>query len=185
MPRPTFAPPAPPAPPAPSAILADGIRRLAARRAALSRQEILDFCQTLRLAPDELAPYRRFDPAGYRRNRIYADDRFELLLLCWLPGQQSRIHNHHGSRCGVLVVEGVASETAFETTPGGAAKAGAAHQMAAGSLLVNEHQDIHQIRNAHDRNLVTLHLYSPPLRQMEIFSPADFARRIWEPEYQI
>ncbi|OWY40973.1 hypothetical protein CEK28_01500 [Xenophilus sp. AP218F] len=161
------------------------IGELIALQSALGRQQILDFYRSLRLEPEALARHRRFDPASYCRNRIFANDCFELLLLCWLPGQQSRIHNHHGSRCGVLVVEGIASETVFTAAPDGAALPGITRRLAAGSLAVNEHQDIHRISNAHERNLVTLHLYSPPLLKMETFSAAGPARERREPDRQI
>lgn len=35
-----------------------------------------------------------FCPHKYARNLLEFNDNFELILLCWLPGQESPIHNH-------------------------------------------------------------------------------------------
>lgn len=35
-----------------------------------------------------------FCPLKYSRNLIEINENFELIILCWLPGQESPIHNH-------------------------------------------------------------------------------------------
>jgi cysteine dioxygenase len=35
-----------------------------------------------------------FCPIKYSRNLIEFNENFELIILCWLPGQESPIHNH-------------------------------------------------------------------------------------------
>lgn len=37
---------------------------------------------------------RNFCKIKYSRNLIELNEDFELILLCWLPGQESPIHNH-------------------------------------------------------------------------------------------
>ncbi|OHX11286.1 hypothetical protein BI347_16505 [Chromobacterium sphagni] len=140
-------------------------------RASLGLEEIRLFHHALRLSRADLAPFWRFGDRQYRRNRIYANDFCELLLLCWRSGQRSQIHNHRGSLCGVRVLQGVAVETVFEQTPSGLVASRETRELAAGSLVVNGHLDIHQVANQQPdgEDLVTLHLYSPPLRRMELF----------------
>ena len=65
--------------------------------------------ETLRAAPVEpasLAPYLDFNPQRYTRSRVYQHARFEMLLLCWEPGQRSAVHNHAGQECWMLVPVG-------------------------------------------------------------------------------
>ncbi|MEO9386856.1 cysteine dioxygenase [Chromobacterium phragmitis] len=151
--------------------LAASLRQLSLHDASLSLEQIRQFHRSLRLSAQDLAPFRHFDDERYRRNRIYRDERCELLLLCWRNGQRSQIHNHKGSLCGVRVIEGVATETVFETTLAGQLAARETRELAAGSLVINGHLDIHQVANLQDggEDLVTLHLYSPPLSRMELF----------------
>ncbi|WP_158253607.1 cysteine dioxygenase [Chromobacterium alticapitis] len=155
------------------ASLAVAIRLLSRLPGPFNLEQMRLFFHALRLSPSELAPFRLFDEDQYRRNRIHLNEHCELLLLCWQAGQRSKIHNHKGSLCGVRVLEGVATETVFERTPAGLAAPRETRELAVGSLAINADTDIHQVANlqTNGRPLVTLHLYSPPLRAMEAFSP--------------
>lgn len=46
---------------------------------------------------DEIQAYCHFSQDFYTRNLILRTDDFELLVLCWEPGQITPIHNHSGS----------------------------------------------------------------------------------------
>ncbi|MBN3003451.1 cysteine dioxygenase family protein [Chromobacterium alkanivorans] len=152
--------------------LAASLRQLDACQANLSIEQIRLFHDSLQLGPEDLQPFLQFSDERYRRNQIYLSPWCELLLLCWRSTQRSRIHNHRGSLCGLRVLQGAATETVFERTDHGQVYAVGSHRLEAGSLTVNNHLDIHQISNLqpYGADLVTLHLYSPPLRNMELFS---------------
>ncbi len=68
----------------------------------------------LHIAVDDVRDYVVFGPDGYQRNLVQRGRGYEALLLCWKNGQCSAIHDHRGSGCGVLVVQGTATETVFE-----------------------------------------------------------------------
>ena len=152
--------------------LTAALQQLDACQARLTEEQIRQFHDSLRLSPEELLPFRQFSEARYRRNQIYLSPHCELLLLCWRSTQRSRIHNHRGSLCGLRVLQGTATETIFERTEHGLVYAVESHRLAAGSLTINGNLDIHQISNLqpYGEDLITLHLYSPPLRKMELFS---------------
>lgn len=145
---------------------------LSARSDMLSVDDIRFFHDAFTLTPDDIQPYRHFSDAKFCRNKIYSDPYCELLLLCWQSTQRSRIHNHRGSHCGVRVLQGVATETLFHQTSHGLIYPGATRELCAGHFAFSSDHDIHQISNlqSEDEDLVTLHLYSPPLRRMELFS---------------
>src|SRR5262245_24843093 len=76
----------------------------------------------LRRLPDdwrELHNFVQFSPERYRRNLVHAGPAYHALLLCWLSGQHSPIHDHRGSACAVRVLRGEATETVFEMTEEG------------------------------------------------------------------
>jgi cysteine dioxygenase len=93
-------------------------------------------------------------------------------VLCWRNGQRSPIHNHRGSSCGVKVLRGVATETVFARAPNGMVLPTSSRELPTGFLCASADDDIHQISNlqAAGKDLVTLHIYSPPLMRMEMFS---------------
>ncbi|MFQ5412882.1 MAG: cysteine dioxygenase family protein [Phycisphaerae bacterium] len=131
----------------------------------------------LELTVADLSDHIRFGQDQYVRNLICSGRWYHVLALCWRSGQRSPIHNHAGSTCGFRVLTGVATETRFVPTPSGHIKAVASHDMTVGTLAVAEDREIHQVSNlqASDTDLITLHVYSPPLIKMDMYSLTDAA----------
>jgi len=134
-----------------------------------------DQLSALDITVDDLAEYVRFSEEKYLRNLVHEGEWYHVLALCWRSGQRSPIHNHAGSTCGLRVLEGVATETVFEPTPSGLIKAVSSTDMTAGAVAATQDADIHQVSNleAPGADLVTLHVYSPPLLRMDTYSLID------------
>ena len=139
--------------------------------------------QQLELSVDDLADWVRFDDAGYARNLIYLGEGFEVLALCWRSGQRSPIHAHAESTCGIRVLRGVATETTFDVSPCGQVVAAGSRELPAPSATASQDNDTHQISNLQPagQDLITLHVYSPPLRSMEMFSITGGPVEIYRP----
>ncbi|PSC70679.1 cysteine dioxygenase isoform B [Micractinium conductrix] len=58
-------------------------------------------------------PYVHFGEEHYVRNLVFANQDFELLVLCWRPGQGSRVHNHADSHGWVTVLAGRVEEARY------------------------------------------------------------------------
>src|SRR5262249_49576071 len=99
-------------------------------------------------------------------------------ILCWKNGQRSPIHDHVGSSCGVRVLRGTMTETRFEFAPNGHVKAVSSRDFEPNSVCGSQDYDMHQVSNlqAGDADLVTLHVYSPPLVRMGTYSLMDLSR---------
>ena len=115
-----------------------------------------------------LAEQIRFDDERYARNLLAYGPQFYALVLCWKPGQASPIHDHKGASCGVRVIEGVATETRFRWQGDKLVEDGISI-MSAGEVTGSFDDDIHEIRNNGDTNLVTLHIYSPYLDNINLY----------------
>lgn len=128
--------------------------------------------EAITIEPHELAPHVVFSAHGYARNLVHGGAHYHLLVLCWKNGQRSPIHDHSGSACAVRVLRGTMTETFFERAPNGHVKATLSRDIGAGGVVGGYDGDIHQISNlqADDADLVTLHLYSPPLYVMGTYS---------------
>ncbi|MBI5864522.1 MAG: cysteine dioxygenase family protein [Planctomycetes bacterium] len=142
-------------------------------RVPLDRLEAM--LQQLDLAFEDVQEYARFGPDRYQRNLIRSGPAYSALLLCWRPGQRSPIHDHRGSSCGVRVIRGIATETLFERTRHGHVFATATHDMHEGGVCGSQDDDMHQVSNLQgpDEDLITLHVYSPPLLVMGLYSLMD------------
>lgn len=121
----------------------------------------------------DLDAWCQFGTRGYRRNTIRRSRWFELLALCWRSGDCTPIHDHAGSSCAFRVVEGRGSEVRFRMTPSGLVCPVGVTEMSPGYICAAEDADIHQVANmqppGHD--LVTMHIYSPPIETMQTYSP--------------
>lgn len=111
----------------------------------------------------------QFSDSKYVRTRIYIDHDVEMLLLGWLPEQLSPVHNHKNSKCWVKVLEGTGTEIGFSKRDNSLTAAPSVTTTATdGMVLYAEDDDLHSMGNLHSTPLVTLHIYSPPLAQMEV-----------------
>jgi cysteine dioxygenase len=112
-----------------------------------------------------------FNPGGYKRNTIARTEWFELLALCWRSGHCTPIHDHAGVSCAFRVVEGTGTEIRFSPTPSGLICPVQTNQMQPGYVCAAEDSDIHQVANmqAPGLDLVTLHIYSPPITKMKTY----------------
>ncbi len=131
----------------------------------IPEDRLRDGLRSLRIDRHALWNCVRFDEQSYQRTRIHARDHYEVLVLCWRPGQGSPIHDHGGSTCAVLVVEGAATEIGFMATACGKLAPSRSQRVDAGAVIVSRLRDIHQMANLESEgtDLVSLHVFSPPL----------------------
>lgn len=144
---------------------------------ALLDQLIAELARTEVCCAD-VQEFVRFSNRGYTRNLIRSGPWYHLLALCWKNGQRSPIHDHTGSNCAVRVLRGSATETIFEFAPNGHVWATGSRHHRPGAVLGSHDSDLHQISNLQPdgADLVTLHIYSPPLLWMGTYSLTDTSR---------
>ncbi|CAN5504927.1 MAG: cysteine dioxygenase family protein [Acidobacteriota bacterium] len=120
---------------------------------------------------DSIAPFFHWSANFYTRNLIYKDARFELMAVCWEPGQVSRVHNHAGQSCwmtvpvGKLLGQNFAISEIDETR--GYCKLVETDTFDLSDCLaakVELEEPVHQMLNLEefDERAVSLHIYSKP-----------------------
>lgn len=152
--------------------LARLVEYLDSLRARATVEDLRRRMENLDIALEDVRDYVRFGEVNYLRNLVCDGPWYHMLVICWRSGQRSPIHNHAQSTCGLKVLAGVATETKFEVSPCGLVKAVASNDMHTNELVVSKDADIHQVSNlqGEGEDLVTLHIYSPPLLRMDTFS---------------
>jgi cysteine dioxygenase len=128
-----------------------------------------------RLSAAERRAFVRFDQNAYRRNLVCRRDDYEALVLCWRPGQHSPVHDHRGSRCTLAILAGEAIEVRFERDAADRLRAVSYQPLPTGAVTSSVDSDLHVVANwtRPSCDLVTLHVYSPPLRDMRIYPDAE------------
>ena len=125
-----------------------------------------------RVTVGDVRDFLHFEAGNYCRNLIVAGPWYDLLVLCWRSGQRSPIHDHARSSCAFKVLTGVCSETVYGLSPCGQVVPLRTDNRCAGSIVATQDADTHQVSNLQPTgmDLVTLHIYTPPLRSMHLFS---------------
>lgn len=81
-----------------------------------------------------------------------------------------------------MIVEGVAVETLFTLGPDGKlAGQSEPFRRDTGYICASWDADIHEIVNQTDRELITLHIYSPPFDRVNIYSRQTGQAELWTP----
>ena len=78
----------------PVASLVDELKKT--EGAPITSDRIAEVLTDVTLDEATLRPYVRFADDHYTRNLIHRDAHFDIMVLCWMPGQGTPIHTHNG-----------------------------------------------------------------------------------------
>ena len=106
---------------------------------------------------------------GYQRNVIKKTEFYELVAICWTPGQNTPIHDHVGSDCAFLIADGVSTETIYQLNDEGLAYPVEVRTYQPGEVCAAEEPDIHRVSNDSDSELINVHVYTPPLHAYSLY----------------
>ena len=109
---------------------------------------------------------------SYQRNIIKKTEHYEMVAITWRAGQDTPIHDHKGSDCAFLIVEGTSTETIYELNDDNRAVPSHVRHYAPGEVCAADEPDIHRISNDTDGDLINLHVYTPPLSGFGIYDAA-------------
>ena len=158
-----------------------GLREL--ERDLITKDRIAEYMAAVPLRADALHDYIWWRDSRYTRNLIFRDELFEVMAICWSPGQKTAIHTHNGQLGWMTVAQGEVTTTEFRHGSCNAPEnqnvvnidcLGGATELqldrlgtvtcaeGTGMVTVDKLQTIHQIENAGTMGCVSLHVYSKP-----------------------
>lgn len=107
---------------------------------------------------DDFKKYIRFDTQTYARNYVVNSELFDILILCWSPGQKTPMHWHPKDGCFVKILEWSIRETIYNWEKQVLKK----NIHTAWDIMYN-HDSIwyHVLENPNDTGTISLHIYSP------------------------
>ena len=151
--------------------LESAIQELKHKAKEMKLPDLRRFISGLKPERWEIDQYIQFTDDRYARNLVCKTEDFECLLLCWLPGQRSPIHDHGDSICAVYTVDGILCADNYRKTATGHIRADYSEDFRPGSVLSIQTTEIHQVSNLQDsRNLLSLHFYLGPLENSFLYS---------------
>jgi cysteine dioxygenase len=155
-------------------------------RELITKEAVRKYVDDVRLSAAALQPYTFFRDTYYTRNLVYRDDLFEVMAICWKPGQKTVIHTHDGQLGWMTVPQGevavhnykyfACNKPENQNVVGHDCLAGATHieldrlrtdvcSDSSPIYCVDKFQTIHQIENLDKSEIgvVSLHVYSLPI----------------------
>ncbi|MFT4602079.1 MAG: cysteine dioxygenase [Arenicella sp.] len=136
--------------------------------------------RSMTLPSDAFDSFCSWSDDGYTRNCIYDNEKFELILLCWEPGQLTPIHDHGGEECWVKVIKGEFRETIYQVDEADDLKAIKIATSKEGEITyMIDFMGFHRLENLSDTRSMSLHLYAKPIRSCKMFDEAtgEFKRK--------
>jgi predicted metal-dependent enzyme (double-stranded beta helix superfamily) len=146
----------------------------------LTHERFMDLVHRLRLSDELIASSTSFTASHYSRNLVCRTQTFELLVLCWRPGHESTIHDHAGALNAIHVHRGELTSRIFVPADGAAAGSGPVVMTGEESVTRDgwigvDRGGVHQLADTTGDDLVTVHVYAPPLRELTVYSTASAA----------
>ena len=120
-------------------------------------------------------PQARDARRSYGRTLLHRCEEFEILVLHWLPGARSSIHDHGGALCWLAVAQGevgVENYLRYDTgaTPGYARIGFEGRAVLETGSIDYRQDDVHLHRCfAGDEHAVSLHVYARPIERFYTF----------------
>lgn len=142
----------------------------------LKLPQLADLFGRLELRDPLIQEHIHFARDGYARNLVCRTPRFDMLVLCWRPTHVTTIHDHCGSLNVTRCYRGTLTNRNFEVFDRPAPDR--AHirmvgedRMVPGQSSMIDAAGIHQLANTSNEDLVTIHVYAPPLKELTVYYP--------------
>jgi predicted metal-dependent enzyme (double-stranded beta helix superfamily) len=141
--------------------LAAATRALIPPTPELSAVDLEQTAIAIRDRPELWEPLLVVDAHRRRYRLLYEDERTDIWVLCWMPGQSTGFHDHDGSDVGIAIASGMVTERQLRLPTGATSldlRPGDTRQGPAGY--------IHSVAHGEGAPAVSIHCYSPPLMQV-------------------
>lgn len=137
-----------------------------------SESEYKSVVTKMQIPKHEFTEYTHWSAERYTRNCIVRNDSYELILLCWEPGQETPIHCHNEQECWVYMIDGSMSEKHYEFPKEGCPEAKEYFELDdEDHSYMNDDIGLHSLHNTSGKRVMTLHLYAKPIDKCSYFNP--------------
>lgn len=143
---------------APPADIASDVAAMMPHDGELSTRELATLVTGIVARPELWKPLVVTDAQRRRYRLMYDDERIDVWVLSWMPGQGTGFHDHDQSGVGLACADGVVSERQMKLPSGVSCV-----QMRPGDVRMGGAGYIHAVEHAEGLPAVTIHAYSPTL----------------------
>lgn len=143
---------------------------VSALRAGPGTKGYLEILDRIAIPASDFEPFCHWHNKHYTRNCITRTDAFELLLICYEPGQSTSIHDYATQEAWIHPIQGTVIEERFEPGPDGPLRKVSSAKLDTGSFsYLHNGRSIHRFRNTNKERSITLNLYAKPLNKWKVY----------------
>jgi predicted metal-dependent enzyme (double-stranded beta helix superfamily) len=144
----------------------------------LGCDELRELVASLTARRDLWVPLIVSDRRRRRYRLMFEDDRLDVWVLSWMPGQSTGYHDHAGSNVALTALQGSVLERQLR-----AGKPSIERRLQPGMLRTGPAGYIHSVAHAAGDPAVTLHAYSPPLVEVGQYRAGADEELLREPQH--
>ena len=141
--------------------LAAATRELIPAASGLSAADLERIAIAIRDRPELWEPLLVIDAHRRRYRLLFEDERTDIWVLCWMPGQSTGFHDHDMSDVGIAIAQGMVIERQLRLPTGATSEA-----LRPGDTRQGPAGYIHSVAHAEGVPAVSIHCYSPPLMKV-------------------
>ena len=124
---------------------------------------------SLEVSDEELAKYCTWSSDQYGRTTVEELPSFELVVICWEPGQSSVIHDHAGQQSWYRVLRGTLREEVYyrpTSTPEPLTPKSSDDYDTGALGYMNDAQGVHRLFNASSERTISVHLHAGSFKEV-------------------
>ena len=139
--------------------------------------------QRMDITREAFENYFTWNDNKYTRNCLARTDKFELMLMCWEEGQETRIHDYGDAMAWVNPICGSLREERYLLSDNGTGLVKVSSLGVEAEEFSFLHKTgIHKYINDYEARTVSLHLYVKPVPQRKIYECTDGVCSTWVEE---
>jgi len=139
-------------------------------KASHSEAQRIAVIENIHLQLADLDVFHHFGISCYGRNLVFSCDEFEIILMCWKPGQHSVAHDHNGSLCVMKCLAGELDEQRFQQRDHSIYPIGKYTLAQGRTASITDEQGLHSVGNYSEQDACSLHFYFPPIHNTNIYA---------------
>lgn len=124
-----------------------------------SKAEYKSIGVTLDLPLEDIEPFAFWAKEHYTRNCIVRELDYELILLCWEPGQETPVHCHGGEECWVYILDGQIEESHYQFDGNNLKFENKSKLESGEKSFMDDEIGYHRLVNNTNTRAMSLHLY--------------------------
>ena len=132
-------------------------------------ETVSDYILKYKFSDNELNNYCFYKDSKYARHLVHKEKDFEILIVCWKPGQAAPIHGHEGEKCWMRIESGALQISNYQLDSISPLKLTMSGLTKGDVGYLDGPAEIHSVENIYEESAISLHIYAKPFDKCDIY----------------